>query len=63
MITDERLVEVSVDLVCSFGPDLHLLAEQVRDEIRGALHELAEIEPERVDIRVVDVVDGDPRVV
>lgn len=63
VITDERLVEVSVDLVCSFGPDLHLLAEQVRDEIRGALHELADLEPERVDIRVVDVVDGDPRVV
>lgn len=63
VITDERLVEVSADLVCSVGPDLHLLADEVREEIRDALRELADLEPERVDIRVVDVVDGDPRVV
>lgn len=62
----DRLVGVDLALVAAYGVDLVALADHVRAEVVAELVGLtggAQLSPADVGIDVVDVVEGDPRVV
>lgn len=62
----DRLVGVDLALVAAYGVDLVALADHVRADVLAELAGLtgvALLTPADVDIDVVDVVEGDPRVV
>ncbi|GAA1906570.1 hypothetical protein GCM10009737_04200 [Nocardioides lentus] len=66
-VDDERLLAVEVSLVAAFGVDLVTLAEDVRAQVLEEIGSIVTGEgtdapPLTVDVAVVDVVDGDPRV-
>lgn len=63
-VEHERPAQVAVELTCSYGTDLHALAEEVRADARAVLAETVGVgagPPVPVTVVVVDVVAGDPR--
>lgn len=61
-IEDERLVAIEIELVNAYGHDLEPLVATLRAEVRALAEELVGEAPERVDIHVADVVEGDPNI-
>ena len=66
-IVAERLEAVSLSLVCSYGVDLIALADAVREaayaEIVSVLGPDPDFSPGHIDVRISDVVIGDPNLV
>lgn len=65
-LDEDRLTGIDLALVAAYGVDLLALADRVRAEAIvevAALTGLAPLTPVDVGVDVVDVVDGDPRVV
>lgn len=59
---DDRLVRVEVDLVCSYGTVLPVAVAQTRGLVDAVVAELlGEGTRPPIDVRVTDVVVGDPR--
>ena len=65
-VDEERVTRVRLGLVCSYGTDVRSEAAEVRGEVQELLVSLVGPDPRGavdVDIDVVDVVEGDPRLV
>lgn len=64
-LDDDRVVGVEVALVAAYGLDLVALADEVRPVVAAEVAGLTgrPIAPSAVTVDVVDVVDGDPRLV
>lgn len=67
-IEDELLTGLRLELVVAFGADLTAVVGRVRDDVAEALATLLGPDlgfgtPLRIDVEIVDVVPGDPRLV
>ncbi|UAL28881.1 hypothetical protein K8W59_13785 [Nocardioides rotundus] len=64
-VDDQRLIGVDLDLVCAYGIELLAAAADARaravDAVRSLLGPVPDFGPAQVEVRIVDVVQGDPR--